>query len=78
MPRMTDAPQSAIEHAIAFGIDVTLLEASLRLTPTERVRRGEAYAQAALALREQGRLAREKKLPDAADAVRNAPDETGR
>lgn len=72
---MSDDLQSPLERAIAYGIDVSLLRASLRLTPTERVRRGEAYMLAALALREQGRLAREKKLRDAAQAVRDATDD---
>ncbi len=37
-----DSPSlSAVERAIAFGIDVTLLIENLRLTPTERVKRGQ-------------------------------------
>jgi hypothetical protein len=71
---MADEAPSPIERAIAYGIDVSLLRASLRLTPTERLRRGEAYLLAALALREQGRLAREKKRRDDAQAVRDAAD----
>jgi hypothetical protein len=42
-----------------MGIDISLLEASLRLTPTERVRKGEAFARFAWSVREQGRLARD-------------------
>jgi hypothetical protein len=57
---MSDEPQSASERVIAFGIDVTLLEASLRLTPTEHVRRGEAFARFAGEVREQGRRALER------------------
>jgi hypothetical protein len=75
--RMTDERQSAIERAIAYGIDVSLLRANLRLTPTERLRRGEAYMLAAVALREQGHLAREKKFRDDAQALRDAADDAG-
>jgi hypothetical protein len=40
--RMTEQSEnshsdSAIERAEAFGIDISLLESNLRLTPTERV-----------------------------------------
>lgn len=61
IPRMDDERQAAIDRARAYGIDISLLEAALRLTPTERVRRGEAFARFAWDVREQGRLAREKK-----------------
>lgn len=72
---MSDAQQSAIERALAFGIDVTLLEASLRLTPTERVRQGEAFARFAWSVREQGRLARAQQEGHAADTVRDDSDQ---
>jgi len=41
---------SAVERAIAFGIDITLLVENLRLTPTERVRRGQAMLDSVIAL----------------------------
>ncbi len=41
---------SAVERAIAFGIDVTLLIENLRLTPTERVLRGQAMLESVVAL----------------------------
>ena len=77
---MSDEPQSAIERAIAYGIDVSLLRASLRLTPTERVRRGEEFARFAWEIREQGRITtsfREWKSADLIEhvfqAIRAAP-----
>ena len=56
---MSDHEQSAVERAEAYGIDVTLLMASLRLTPIERVRRAEAFINIAISIREQGRKWRE-------------------
>jgi hypothetical protein len=73
---MNETPQSAIERAQAMGIDISLLEASLRLTPTERVRKGEAFARFAWSVREQGRLARDKQEGHAGDTVRDAADIT--
>ena len=64
---MSAEPTSAVERAIAIGIDVSLLIASLQLTPTERVRRGEAFARFASSVREQGQQARQRKCQDAAD-----------
>jgi hypothetical protein len=58
---MSDESQSAVERAVAYGIDVSLLRSSLGLTPTERVRRGKAFERFAWEIREQGRLSREKK-----------------
>ena len=46
-----DSPSlSAVERAITFGIDVTLLIENLRLTPTERVLRGQAMLDSVVAL----------------------------
>ncbi len=46
-----DSPSlSAVERAIEFGIDVTLLIENLRLTPTERVLRGQAMLDSVVAL----------------------------
>ncbi len=36
---MSEQPKSAIERAKEYGIDVTLLESSLRLTVDQRIRR---------------------------------------
>lgn len=71
---MNEEPRSAIQRAIEYGIDITLLEANLRLTPTERVRKGEAFARFAWELREQGRLHREQQENHASDAVRDNTD----
>ena len=35
--------KGAIERAIEFGIDISLLEQNLKLTPTERIERLESY-----------------------------------
>lgn len=35
--------KSAVERAIEFGIDITLLEQNLKLTPTERIEQLERY-----------------------------------
>jgi hypothetical protein len=72
---MSDEPKSAIERAIEYGIDITLLEASLRLTPTERVRKGEAFSRFAWEVREQGRRHREKQEEHGSNAVRDDPDQ---
>lgn len=37
MPETNDKKQSAIERAREYGIDITLIESNLRLTPTERL-----------------------------------------
>jgi len=46
----TPPAESAVERAIAFGIDMTLLIENLRLTPTERVKRGQAMLDSVVAL----------------------------
>jgi hypothetical protein len=75
--RMCDERQAAIERAKAHGIDISLLEAALRLTPTERVRRGQDFAWFAWQVHEQGRLAREKQRQDAAQLLRETADDAG-
>lgn len=57
---MNSAPTTAVERAQALGIDISLLIENLRLSPTERVRRGEAFARFALSIREQACQARER------------------
>jgi hypothetical protein len=49
VPEEPVAP-SAVERAIAFGVDITLLIENLRLTPTERVLRGQAMLDSVVAL----------------------------
>lgn len=73
-PPTTDDQQAAIDRAIARGIDISLLRSSLKLTPTERVRRGEAFARFALAVQEAGRRARDKKRQDADRPIRDTSD----
>ncbi len=72
---MNSAPTTAVERAQALGIDISLLIENLRLSPTERVRRGEAFARFALSIREQARQAREREANHAADADRANPEE---
>ena len=72
---MISAPITTIERAQALGIDTTLLIENLRLSPAERVRRGEAFARFALSVREQARQARECEAKHAADADRANPEE---
>ncbi len=64
---MSNQPTTAVERAEALGIDIGLLIENLRLTPTERLRRGEAFARFALSLREQARQSREREAERAAD-----------
>jgi hypothetical protein len=56
----TAPPPSAVERAIAFGIDITLLIENLRLTPTERVQRAQQMLEAVIALQAEARAWRER------------------
>ncbi len=47
--------ESAVAHAIAFGIDLTLLLENLRLTPTERVQRAQQMLDSVVALQAEAR-----------------------
>lgn len=48
----TPAPEkTAVERAIEFGIDVTLLIENLRYSPTERLRRGEKIMKSMVAFK---------------------------
>ncbi|MBI5347974.1 MAG: hypothetical protein HZB77_01450, partial [Chloroflexi bacterium] len=48
----TPAPEkSAVERAIEFGVDVTLLIENLRYSPTERLRRGEKIMKSMVAFK---------------------------
>jgi len=59
---MPDASESssAIERAIAFGVDVTLLIENLRYPPTERLRRGEQILKSVVAFTDEVRRARQR------------------
>jgi hypothetical protein len=48
----TDDGMTAVQRAEAFGIDISLLEENLRLTPTERFVRHDQALELAMALRE--------------------------
>lgn len=51
---------SAVERAIEFGIDVSLLIANLRLTPTERIQRAQRFLESVIALQAEARVWRER------------------
>lgn len=50
---------SAVERALAFGIDITLLIENLRYTPTERLRRGERILASVVAFKAEVQRARQ-------------------
>ncbi len=52
---------SAVERAIAFGVDITLLIENLRLTPTERVRRAQQMLDSVVALQAEVKTWRERR-----------------
>lgn len=54
------APKSAVDRAVEFGIDISLLIENLRLTPTERLLRAQQALESILALREEAVRARSK------------------
>jgi len=54
-------PGSDLAKAKEFGVDLTLLLANLKLTPTERARKMEAGARSLQAMRDAGREHRAKK-----------------
>lgn len=54
----SEATTSAVERAIAFGVDITLLVENLRLTPTERLRRGERILKSLVAFKKEVERAR--------------------
>ncbi len=58
-PPQDSPPQSAVERATAFGVDITLLIENLRLTPTERLRRGEKFLKSVVAFRQEVERARQ-------------------
>jgi len=58
-------PVSAVERAIAFGVDVTLLIENLRLTPTERVERAQQMLDSVAALQAEVKAWRERQARSA-------------
>ena len=58
-------PASAVERAIAFGLDVTLLIENLRLTPTERVQRAQQILDSVVALQAEVKAWRERQARSA-------------
>jgi hypothetical protein len=71
MPSPTDSPPgltpelSAVERAIAFGVDITLLVENLRLTPTERVERAQQMLDSVVALQAEVKAWRERQARSA-------------
>ena len=61
----TSETSSAIERAIAFGVDITLLIENLRLTPTERVQRAQQMLDSVIALQAEVKLWRERQATSA-------------
>ncbi|MBI3763328.1 MAG: hypothetical protein HY260_15890, partial [Chloroflexi bacterium] len=57
-PSPPEATTSAVERAIAFGVDITLLIENLGLTPTERLRRGERILKSLVAFKAEVERAR--------------------
>ncbi len=53
--------KSAVERAIEFGIDVTLLIENLRLTPTERVIRAQQALNSVISFQAEVKKSRERK-----------------
>jgi len=53
-------PVSAVERALAFGADISLLIKNLRLTPTERVERAQQMLDSVVALQAEVKACRER------------------
>ena len=64
-PVDSSQPASAVERAIAFGVDITLLIENLRLTPTERVQRAQHMLDSVVALQAEAKLWRERQATSA-------------
>jgi len=59
----TDDGMTAVERAEAYGIDISLLDDNLRLTPAERVNQNDRILNEAEALRKAYRISRERTEP---------------
>jgi hypothetical protein len=60
LPLAASQSASAVERAIAFGVDITLLIENLRLTPTERVQRAQQMLDSVVALQAEVKAWRER------------------
>lgn len=60
----TDDGRTAIQRAEAYGIDLSLLEENLRLTPVERLRQNDRSLNEAMALRRAYLVTHERTHPD--------------
>ena len=47
----TDDGRTAVERAVAYGIDISLIDDNLRLTPSERMNRNDAMCNEVQSLR---------------------------
>mgnify|MGYP001562335180 CR=1 FL=1 len=56
----SEATTSAVERAIAFGVDITLLVENLRLTPTDRVQRLQQMLNSVVAFQAEVKAWRQK------------------
>jgi len=56
----SNPPKTAVERAVEFGIDISLLIENLKLTPTERLRKSQRALEAILTLREEAARARSR------------------
>lgn len=54
----TDDGMTAVQRAEAYGIDISLLEENLRLSPAERIARHDQALELAMALQEAKKRAR--------------------
>ena len=56
LPLETESPpSSAIDRAIAYGVDITLLTRNLRLTPTARVQQAQQALDSVTALQNEAK-----------------------
>ena len=51
---------SAVQQAVAYGIDVTLLIENLKFSPTDRLRRGERVLRSVISFQEEVERARSR------------------
>ncbi len=59
-PAEATLQNSALERAVEYGVDITLLIENLRLTPTERVQRAQRMLDSVVALQTEMRNWRER------------------
>lgn len=56
-PAFDRAPSGAVERAVAYGLDLTLLIENLRRSPTDRLRWAERALHSVVAFQEEARRA---------------------